>query len=204
MVSYTTVSPLPISRRFTFCCTFPRVAPGGCYPPPCSLKPGLSSAFAAIARSTQEVNSTVYIYSQGVGVLIAEITDKPINTADIKSRVCSAEFGAVVEFQGVVRNHDKSREVKQLEYEGHESALTVVKEIAEKITVKYPLVAIGVSHRLGALTIGDLAFYVVTASAHRAEAFDVNRILVEEIKEKIPVWKNQIFIDGSNEWVNSA
>jgi molybdopterin synthase catalytic subunit len=139
-----------------------------------------------------------------VRALVVEITEKPINIDDIKSKVWSANCGALIEFQGLVRDHDHDRSVTRLEYEGHESAQFVVNEICQTTADRFPKVRIGVSHRLGALAIGDLAFYVVTAAAHREEAFEVNRLLVEEVKEKIPVWKNQIFADGSNEWVNSA
>jgi molybdopterin synthase catalytic subunit len=139
-----------------------------------------------------------------VGVFVVEVTDQPINSTKIKEQVWAPDCGALVEFHGLVRNHDSGRDVLRLDYEGHETALAVVQKICEEIAHKYPKVRFGTSHRIGQLAIGDLAFYVVTASAHRGAAFEVNQLLVEQVKERIPVWKNQIFIDGSNEWVNSA
>jgi molybdopterin synthase catalytic subunit len=139
-----------------------------------------------------------------VGVFVVDVTDQPINSAKIKEQVWAPECGALVEFHGLVRNHDSDREVLRLDYEGHETALAVVKKICEEVAHKYPKVRFGTSHRIGQLSIGELAFYVVSAAAHRSEAFEVNQLLVEQVKAKIPVWKNQIFSDGSNEWVNSA
>lgn len=136
--------------------------------------------------------------------ILTEVSDRLINTLEIKNSVASSEFGAVVEFSGTVRNLDSDRSVVRLEYEAHQSAGSVLAEIASEVEKQYPKVNFAISHRVGSLTVGDLAFYVVAASAHRAEAFEVARVLVEEVKLKIPVWKNQIFADGSNEWVNSA
>ncbi len=135
---------------------------------------------------------------------LVEISKKPINSELLKNSAVGPMIGAIVEFHGLVRNHDGGREVARLEYESHESALSVLEQIAGEIERQFPQVHFAVSHRIGALEIGDLAFYVVAAAAHREQAFEVCRLLVEEVKEKIPVWKNQIFTDGSNEWVNSA
>ena len=136
--------------------------------------------------------------------ILTELTENPINLPHIKNSVAAAEFGAFVEFSGTVRNFDSERSVVRLEYEAHPTASSVLLEIASEIEKKYPKVNFAISHRVGALDVGDLAFYVVAASAHRDEAFEVSRVLVEEVKTKIPVWKNQIFLDGSSEWVNSA
>lgn len=137
-------------------------------------------------------------------VLTTQVTDRVIDSSSIRKSVIAPECGAVVEFYGLVRNHDAGKSVEKLEYEGHETALAIINEITAEVDRQYPQVRFAVSHRLGSLLIGDLAFYVVAASAHREAAFKVCQFLVEEVKEKIPVWKNQIFVDGSNEWVNSA
>lgn len=145
-----------------------------------------------------------YIYSEEMTVLTTQVTDRVIDSSSIRKSVIAPECGAVVEFYGLVRNHDAGKSVEKLEYEGHETALAIINEITAEVDRQYPQVRFAVSHRLGSLLIGDLAFYVVAASAHREAAFKVCQFLVEEVKEKIPVWKNQIFVDGSNEWVNSA
>lgn len=139
-----------------------------------------------------------------MAVIRTEIVHSRIDSKGIRDLVAQPQIGALVEFHGLVRNHDADREVVRLEYEGHETANLVIEEIAAAVERKFPQVRFAISHRLGSLEIGDLAFYVVAASAHREEAFEACRLLVEEVKEKIPVWKNQIFTDNSNEWVNSA
>lgn len=136
-------------------------------------------------------------------VLVA-VSKSPINTAQLKDLLLSPKNGAIVEFQGLVRNHDADREVIRLEYEGHDSAQQALEEIAESVEKQFSQVDFVVSHRIGVLEVGELAFYVCAAAAHREPAFEACRFLVEEVKTKIPVWKNQIFNDGSNEWVNSA
>lgn len=137
-------------------------------------------------------------------VIITEITARVIESGSIRDLLLTPECGAVVEFHGLVRNHDAGKGVEKLEYESHETALAVIKDITAEVDRQFSQVRFAVSHRVGSLSIGDLAFYVAAASAHREEAFKVCQFLVEEVKDKIPVWKNQIFTDGSNEWVNSA
>ena len=139
-----------------------------------------------------------------MAVVLKEISSDHIDAVSIKRLVKTPDNGALLEFHGIVRNHDAGREVVRLEYECHETALLVLDQISNEIERKFPQVQFAISHRLGSLEIGDLAFYVVVASAHRDAAFEACRLLVEEVKEKIPVWKNQIYKDGSNEWVNSA
>lgn len=133
-----------------------------------------------------------------------EITDKPINSNFLYDQIVNNSHGAIVEFKGLVRNHDAGKPVSRLEYEAHDTALAIIQEISLNISKKYPEVSFAISHRYGSLEIGELAFYVITGAAHRAQAFEVSRLIVEEVKEKIPVWKNQVYEDGTNEWVNSA
>jgi molybdopterin synthase catalytic subunit len=129
---------------------------------------------------------------------------EPLDVAFHEALVADAAAGAVVSFQGVVRDHDHGRAVTRLEYEGHPSAADVLREVAAEIAADPDVVAVAVSHRLGVLEIGDAALVAAVSSAHRAAAFAACARLVDEVKARLPVWKRQFFADGTEEWVNCA
>jgi molybdopterin synthase catalytic subunit len=135
-------------------------------------------------------------------VSVAEVQDTPLDLAAHEKAVAEVRAGAVVSFQGVVRDHDEGRGVTLLEYEGHPSAAQVLREVAEEIANDPDIYAVAVSHRTGTLDIGDVALVASVSSAHRAEAFAACARLVDEVKARLPVWKRQVFADGGDEWVN--
>lgn len=138
-------------------------------------------------------------------VLRADITEAPISLSEHESLVSGAEAGAVVGFAGVVRNHDGGRMVTRLEYSAHPSAQQTLFEVLAEVAAASPGVrAVAASHRIGALEIGDAALVAAVAGDHRAAAFATCAVLIDTIKERIPVWKHQFFADGSDEWVNWA
>ncbi|NUT37972.1 MAG: molybdenum cofactor biosynthesis protein MoaE [Hamadaea sp.] len=130
------------------------------------------------------------------------VTDEPLDVAEHETAVGGPRAGAVVSFAGVVRDHDHGRGVLRLDYEGHPSAEAVLREVAEEIAADPEVLAVAVSHRIGALEIGDVALAAAVATAHRAAAFDACARLVDRVKERLPVWKHQVFTDGTDEWVN--
>ncbi|WP_045824152.1 molybdenum cofactor biosynthesis protein MoaE [Williamsia herbipolensis] len=138
----------------------------------------------------------------------AVVTDAPIDLADHERAVVDAAggaAGAVVGFIGAVRNHDGGRDVRALHYSAHPTAGDVVAEVVAKVAAESDGVrAIAVSHRVGDLVIGDAALVVAVAADHRRAAFDACARLVDDVKEALPVWKHQIFADGTDEWVGSA
>lgn len=115
--------------------------------------------------------------------------------------MAEASSGAVVAFSGVVRNHDGGRPVRGIEYVGHPSAPEVLAEVVAEVTARGDADAVAVSHRLGRLDVGDAAFVVAVAAAHRQEAFAAAALMVDEVKHRLPVWKRQVFTDGTDEWV---
>jgi molybdopterin synthase catalytic subunit len=135
-------------------------------------------------------------------VTVAEVQDTPLDLAAHEKSVTDVRAGAVVSFQGVVRDHDEGRGVTLLEYEGHPSAGKILREVAEEIANDPDIYAVAVSHRIGTLDIGDVALVASVSSAHRAEAFAACARLVDEVKSRLPIWKRQVFSDGSDEWVN--
>jgi molybdenum cofactor synthesis domain-containing protein len=136
-------------------------------------------------------------------VLRATVTDEPLSVDEHAALVNDAAAGAVVTFGGVVRDHDHGRGVRDLEYVGHPTAKDVVAEVVAEVAGKYAGVrAVAVSHRIGQLSIGDVALAVAVAAEHRGEAFAACAELVDEVKSRLPVWKRQSFTDGTEEWVN--
>jgi molybdopterin synthase catalytic subunit len=121
-------------------------------------------------------------------VALADVVDRPISIAECESLVADDRFGAVVTFAGVVRNHDEGRGVLTLSYTAH-------------LAARFPDVSLAVLHRVGDLTIGDVALAAAVASAHRAPAFEAAALLVDLVKERVPIWKEQSFDDGQTEWV---
>ena len=134
-------------------------------------------------------------------VVRAQVGDGVLDVAEHARLVADAAAGAVVTFAGVVRDHDHGRVVVRLEYVGHPSAPEVLARVAADVAARCPVDAVAVSHRLGHLAIGDCALAVAVSAAHRQEAFAAAALLVDEVKEHLPVWKHQHFGDGTGEWV---
>ncbi|WJK37870.1 molybdenum cofactor biosynthesis protein MoaE [Solwaraspora sp. WMMA2065] len=133
---------------------------------------------------------------------MVSVTSQPLDLAAHAAAVADSRAGAVVSFQGVVRDHDHGRSVLSLEYEGHPSAEDVLREVADEVAADPAVHAVAVSHRLGPLAVGDVALVAAVSTAHRAAAFATCARLVDEAKARLPIWKRQIFADGTEEWVN--
>ena len=133
----------------------------------------------------------------------AALTDQPISLAEHQELVSHQAAGAVVGFVGMIRDHDGGRQVVQLEYSAHPSAADVLAEVVAEIPARSPGTrAIAASHRIGVLRIGEAALVAAVSADHRQAAFITCAQLVDAIKERLPVWKRQIFADGTDEWVN--
>lgn len=137
-------------------------------------------------------------------VLLAQVGEEAIDADRIRALVNLREAGAVVMFSGDVRDHDRGRAVTSLTYEGHPTAQSVLLDVAQRIAVEHPVLAIAVVHRVGPIAIGESALVAAVSSAHRGEAFAACSALVDLTKERLPVWKHQVFADGTDEWVNCA
>jgi len=137
-------------------------------------------------------------------MITALVTEEIISAEALAAQVKSAEAGAVVTFSGDVRNHDKGKGVTSLNYEIHPSAQAVIEKITQEVAAKHEIVNVSVAHRFGPIPIGQSAFVVAVAAAHRAPALAACEELVERVKAELPIWKYQEFIDGTTEWVNSA
>ena len=135
-------------------------------------------------------------------ILVATVTTDPLDVAAHEKAVADPGAGAVVVFRGVVRDHDEGRTVTSLEYEAHPTAAAILEEVAAEVAADPAVHAVAVSHRVGRLEIGDVALVAAVSTAHRAAAFAACARLVDEVKARLPVWKRQVFADGTDEWVN--
>ena len=135
---------------------------------------------------------------------MTRIVDGPIDVGALERSVASERHGAIVTFVGRARDHaDDGRPVVELEYEVYpEMAEAVLGDIAADAERRWP-VAVAVVHRHGVVPLGEAAVAIVTGSAHRAEAYEANRFVIEAIKERLPIWKRERFSDGS-EWKRSG
>lgn len=137
-------------------------------------------------------------------IRLVEVTDRVLDVHAIEALVDHPRAGAIVSFSGTVRDHDHGRAVASLTYEGHPTAEAVLAEVAKEIDARFEAIAIAVAHRVGPIPIGESALVAAVATAHRAEAFAACQALVDVTKERLPVWKHQVFTDGTDEWVNCA
>jgi molybdopterin synthase catalytic subunit len=134
-------------------------------------------------------------------ILATAVTTEPLDVGALERLVADHGAGAVVSFAGVVRDHDRGRPVIMIEYEGHPRAQRVLDEAAADVAARSDAEALAVAHRLGPLQVGEAALVVAVSAAHRQEAFEAGALLVDEVKLRLPVWKRQVFSDGTDEWV---
>lgn len=132
------------------------------------------------------------------------VTDQEISAAHLASLVRSDQSGAVVSFSGDVRNHHGGKDVLTLTYEIHPSAQEVLEKIVSEVSARYEVNDVAVAHRYGDIAIGECAFAVAVSADHREAAFDACNALINTVKEKLPIWKHQVFADDSDQWVNFA
>ncbi len=134
-------------------------------------------------------------------VVLAEIRSTPLSVDELVQAVRDPRAGAVVTFIGYVRERDHGEAVEVLDYSCHPSAEQVARELAARHAASDRVVRLGVVHRTGHLSIGDIAVVAAVSAEHRREAFEVCHALVDEFKASVPIWKHQVFTDGSDEWV---
>lgn len=132
------------------------------------------------------------------------LTLDPISASLLVEEVVSHGSGAILTFCGNVRDRDHGKLVESLRYEIHPSSAQILSETVNEVALRHNLTGVAVAHRYGEIPIGDAALIVAVAAEHRSEAFAACAELVDQIKAKIPIWKHQVFTDGTDEWVNCA
>lgn len=139
---------------------------------------------------------------EGEGELpFVEVTTEPLSVEAYQQRVVAPECGAVALFVGVVREFTGERRTLYLQYEAYvEMAEREMRKVAEEILQRWPGARVALGHRTGELGIGEASVIVAVATPHRAAAFEAARFGIDTIKERVPIWKREIWDDGEA-WV---
>ncbi len=132
-----------------------------------------------------------------------EISDTPIDIAKLKAQLSDKRAGALVVFEGLVRNHNEGSDVGSLEYEAFkELAMSEGQKVLAEAKERFKIIDAVCSHRQGHLQIEDLAVWIGVSSAHRSEAFKACQYIIDEIKLRLPIWKKEHYLSKPAEWVN--
>jgi len=126
------------------------------------------------------------------------LTRDPIPTSRLAEELKAPEDGAVVIFEGIVRNHLGPRRTLYLEYEGYEPmAIGKMEEIGREARARFPIDSIGIVHRLGRIDIGETSVSIIVTSEHRRAAFEACHYAIDRLKQIVPIWKKEYFDDGA-------
>lgn len=129
---------------------------------------------------------------------LIQLVRDPIDQAALIRHVRAPEDGAVVTFDGCVRNQSHGRRTLYLDYEAYETmALAKIQEIAREIHGKSPIHRVAIVHRLGRLEIGETSIFIAVSSPHRPAAFEACRYAIDTLKRTVPIWKKEYFEDGA-------
>lgn len=131
------------------------------------------------------------------------IRETPLSVDEVVDSLDDDGAGGLVVFVGRVRDHDGGKGVTGLSYSAHPSALDRLRDVCDRVAEEYDVAGVAAVHRVGDLAIGDLAVVVATTSAHRGSSFDASRALIDTLKAEVPIWKHQLFADGTEEWVGA-
>jgi molybdopterin synthase catalytic subunit/molybdopterin converting factor small subunit len=132
--------------------------------------------------------------------VVTALTRSPIEAEKLIAAAKRSEDGAVVVFDGIVRNQTRGRKTLHLDYEAYEEmAAKQMQELAREAQTRFGVRHVTMIHRLGRLEVGETSVLIVVASAHRAQAFEACRWLIDTLKKTVPIWKKEIFVDGA-EW----
>jgi molybdopterin synthase catalytic subunit len=134
-------------------------------------------------------------------IRLVGLRDTPLSVDEVLAAVADQGSGGTAVFIGTVRDEDHGRSVTALSYSAHPQAEERMRTATEKVAAEFGVRAIAAVHRVGDLTVGDLAVVVAVACRHRAEALAACRTLIDDIKSDVPIWKHQAFADGDTEWV---
>lgn len=135
---------------------------------------------------------------------LIDVRNTAIEATEVLAAVADPAAGGVNLFVGTVREQDHGDPVARLEYSAHPTVVARLHALAVEIAERYDVVAIAALHRVGTLEVGDVAVVSAVAAAHRGEAFEASRVLIDRLKAEVPIWKHQVFADGEEEWVDHA
>jgi molybdopterin synthase catalytic subunit len=133
------------------------------------------------------------------------LVEAPLSLDELTAETVRSDCGALAVFSGDVRDHHEGRAVNHLVYTAHVPvASRVIGEIEEEAVTKHDVAVCRIVHRLGRLEIGDAAVLVVVRAAHRGPAFDAVRYGIDEVKRRVPIWKEEFYADGTRAFVTGT
>lgn len=136
---------------------------------------------------------------------MVNLTQNVLDVDAVLKAVTTPESGGIDVFIGTTRNHSDGRPVALLEYEAYEEmALRKMEEIVAAARSRWALHKIAIVHRLGKVPVGEASVIVAVSSAHRKEAFEACRHLIDTLKKEVPIWKREHFADGTSEWSHQS
>ena len=126
------------------------------------------------------------------------LTEDSIDVSALRASVERPEAGAVLIFEGTTRNHHEGRTVVRLEYEAYEGmAEQQMANIGQQVASRWPDVRVSIAHRIGVVPVGEASVVVATSAPHRDAAYAANRFAIDTLKAVVPVWKKEVYSDGS-------
>jgi len=129
------------------------------------------------------------------------LSDEPLSLGRVVDEVRSDDAGAIATFTGTTRVHSRGRTVTHLDYEAYEGmAEKVMEEIAEALRARYELTAIAIHHRIGRVMIGETSVVIAVSAQHRQDALAACKDAIDELKERVPLWKKEVY-EGGEEWI---
>src|SRR4051812_38907740 len=132
------------------------------------------------------------------------LSDQPLSLDRVVEEVRDDEAGAIATFTGTTRIHSRERTVTHLDYEAYEGmAEQVMAEIAEALRARYELCAIAIHHRIGRVGIGETSVVIAVSAAHRQAALAACKDAIDELKERVPLWKKEVYV-GGEEWIGQG
>lgn len=165
-----------------------------------SLLAAVNQEFAERSKVLHEGDEVAFLppVSGGAANDFFRVTREVIPTQGLAQQLKAAEDGAVVIFEGIVRNHSQGRKTLYLEYEAYEPmAVRKMEQIGREIKERFPIDSVGMIHRVGRLEIGETSVAIIVTSAHRGAAFEACRYAIDRLKQMVPIWKKEYFEDGS-------
>lgn len=133
----------------------------------------------------------------------AAIVERPLDPMALLAEVSAPSNGATILFIGTVREVNAGRSVSGIDYTAYvPMAGRELQAIAEEAATRFASSHVVVEHRIGTLGLGEASLVIACAHPHRAEAFEMSRYVIEEVKRRVPIWKREHYIDGTREWVD--
>ena len=136
-------------------------------------------------------------------MISVRLTPDAIDPQALVRSVSSAECGAISLFLGTVSDHNDGRSVAGIEYSAYEKMAELeIRRIVEEVLPRFDVSRIAIQHRVGTLELGDISVGIAVAHEHRTPALDAARYIIEELKKRVPIWKQELYADGTREWVD--